>query len=388
MTAIAFEQLLPWAQTQRWFPTDWIDAQWESVETVELGETTQILLAQPNPGSALLQIPIRWEGAQALEASTDPVFWADWLTAAGLDEPLDGVKAMGKEQSNTSVILTLADGRQWVAKLFRVVHPGQNPDAELPIALRAAGYTNTPAVRAHLEVPVGADTYTLAVATDMVPNTGTAWDYFRTAAELNADVQAEITLLGRRLGQLYQALVSLPPGEPTPTVSDLKQRVLDTLNGAATRAEFSDEFTRQLQALIEDLATRAVGGQVSRAHGDLHLGQILRTPGGDWQIIDFEGEPLRPIKERTLPDFALRDLAGMLRSISYAGWDKPEWAEQTRVAFLNGFALSAGNAATEDLALLTLLEIEKALYEVEYEAQFRPDWIDIPLSGIRRFIDS
>lgn len=387
MTA-AFEELLPWMREQRWFPTDWQESTWQAVHALDLGETTQILLAQPEGASSFLQVPIRWEGKQAVEASTDKTFWADWLAAAGVEEKLFEVAGLGKEQSNTSVVLELDGGDSWVAKLFRVVYPGVNPDVELPLALRRAGYTNTPAVRAYFEPEVEGDTFTLGVATDMVENTGTAWDYFRTAGELNADVDAEATLLGRRIGQLYSTLTGLDVEDAGLTAQDLERRVFAALESAGNRAEFDADFKEQLAELIRESAKQAVDAQISRVHGDLHLGQVLRMPGGDWQVIDFEGEPLRSLDERIVPDFALRDLAGMLRSFNYAGWDNPAWAEKTRGAFLTGFAISAGEVAGEDAALLRLLEIEKALYEVEYEAQFRPDWLEIPLASIRQLLDA
>ncbi len=383
-----FQDLLPWAQSQRWFPTDWREAPWPEVEVLPLGRDTAILLARPYSEAALLQLPLRRTPEGFVEASGDMQFWTDWLEAAGADTSLVDAQLMGKEQSNTSVILTVHGGSRWVAKLFRVVHPGVNPDMELPLALRKAGYKNTPAVHAWLsaDVPEGSDglSYTLGVATELVENTGTAWDFFRAAGEENRDVTREARELGVRIGELTAALNTLPANE-RPSIEALADRVQVALDAAAKTAGFGPDLTGRIRWLIQHLAGRAKATGAARVHGDLHLGQILHTPDGDWQVIDFEGEPLRSLSERVLPDFASRDLAGMLRSFSYAGWDNPAWATRTRAAFLEGFA--EANPLT-DPDLLHLLEVEKALYEVQYEAQFRPDWIKIPLASIESLLDS
>jgi predicted trehalose synthase len=142
---------------------------------------------------------------------------------------------------------------------------------------------------------------------------------------------------------------------------------------------------------------------MQRVHGDLHLGQVLQAPGHGWVLLDFEGEPLRPLHERTVPDLALRDVAGMLRSIDYAaGHDtvgRPDddsaaaaaaaaqgWAEATRDAFCAGYGSVSGRDPRLDAALLRALELDKALYEVVYEARNRPSWLPIPLAAVSRLL--
>jgi trehalose synthase-fused probable maltokinase len=158
------------------------------------------------------------------------------------------------------------------------------------------------------------------------------------------------------------------------------------------------------QDVRERLAARAqigVGGRVIRTHGDYHLGQTLSTPRG-WVIIDFEGEPARPLPERRQKRSALRDVASMLRSFAYVssalgilrGVATPEEFEQrARERFLTAYferidssLLPAGEAAISNL--LAIFELEKALYELRYELNNRPDWIPIPVAGIRRLLDS
>ena len=145
-------------------------------------------------------------------------------------------------------------------------------------------------------------------------------------------------------------------------------------------------------------------------HGDYHLGQVLQVPGRGWVLLDFEGEPMRPMGERSAPDLALRDVAGMLRSFDYVegsltlarsqttgldadarGLDAQEdasddraraWAVSARTAFLAGYR--AGSGAPPEGALLDALELDKAVYEAIYEARHRPAWLPIPLAAVAR----
>ena len=123
---------------------------------------------------------------------------------------------------------------------------------------------------------------------------------------------------------------------------------------------------------------------VQRVHGDFHLGQTLRTPGG-WKIIDFEGEPAKTLSERLAPDSVWRDIAGMLRSFDYAGASVPgpdaaRWVADCRTAFLDAYA--GGKLHRGDAAVLRAYEVDKAVYEVVYEVRNRPDWVDIPLGAV------
>jgi trehalose synthase-fused probable maltokinase len=153
---------------------------------------------------------------------------------------------------------------------------------------------------------------------------------------------------------------------------------------------------------LQLLSHIGAGGKVIRTHGDLHLGQTMLTRDRGWAILDFEGEPARSLPERRLKRSPLRDVAGMLRSFSYAaagskilrGVEAPEdWEDRAREAYLEGYRekvepslLPPGAQATEQL--LTVFELEKVVYELRYELNNRPDWVAIPVAGIVRLLES
>ncbi|MGL4256460.1 MAG: maltokinase N-terminal cap-like domain-containing protein, partial [Microbacterium sp.] len=153
---------------------------------------------------------------------------------------------------------------------------------------------------------------------------------------------------------------------------------------------------------IESVYARAADApwpDQQRIHGDYHLGQVIHVPGRGWVLLDFEGEPLRPMIERTRADLALRDVAGMLRSFDYVAGsirlDDPErspqaagdWARAAREGFLEGYAMASGADLDAEGAVLAALELDKAVYEAIYEARNRPTWVTIPLRAITRLVE-
>jgi maltokinase len=183
------------------------------------------------------------------------------------------------------------------------------------------------------------------------------------------------------------------------TAAQLVERVERAVEAVPELAPYADA----LRAAYEQVGSRTEPVQVQRVHGDYHLGQVLRTQSG-WLLLDFEGEPARPLAERTALMSPLRDVAGMLRSYDYAarhllaeradvGAGAPhlayranEWAERNREAFCDGYAEAAGTDPRDEAALLRAFELDKAVYEVVYEARNRPSWLPIPLSSIQRLL--
>jgi len=154
---------------------------------------------------------------------------------------------------------------------------------------------------------------------------------------------------------------------------------------AATEVPAVAERRAEIDAVYRAALTRP-WPRLQRIHGDLHLGQVLAVPDGGWRIVDFEGEPLRPMEERAIPDLPPRDVAGMLRSFDYAaavggGPDAAAWAAACRAAFVEAYAAAPGAVAL-DPELLRALVLDKAVYESIYEARNRPDWLPVPLAGI------
>jgi trehalose synthase-fused probable maltokinase len=159
--------------------------------------------------------------------------------------------------------------------------------------------------------------------------------------------------------------------------------------------------TDDLRLLVRDLAHTGPAGLFIRVHGDYHLGQVLWTTAGDWVVIDFEGEPARPLPERRRRASPLRDVAGMLRSFTYAadaapllsGVAPPDgWEKRCREAFLAGYRTTADlrllpPSEVGGERLLALFELEKLLYELRYEVENRPGWAAVPVAGLVRLLE-
>ncbi len=363
------------------------------------------------------------------------------------------------EQSNNSVIF----GERLMLKVFRRLEEGVNPELEVGRFLtEKTSFSQIAPLAGSLEYRRGkGEPVTIAILQGYVPNQGDAWQYTlttlahyfnspeltgvvppappRSVVEASRLGPGELAikaiggyldsarLLGRRTAELHAALSSDPtdpafaPERLTPldqrsiyqSLSGLSLRATELLRTQmrklppATREEGQKvlDLEPRIAAILKSFLSRRLNVTRIRVHGDYHLGQVLYT-GHDFVIIDFEGEPTRSLYERRLKRLAMRDVAGMLRSFSYAsqaalraqqappermaeleGWAR-FWVDSVSSVFLSSYLTTAGKASwvpqnPDDLELqLTTMLLEKALYELRYELNLRPDWVPIPLRGI------
>ncbi|MBX9394347.1 maltokinase [Streptomyces sp. TRM72054] len=298
-------------------------------------------------------------------------------------------RAVTAEQSNSSVIY----GDTFILKLLRRIVPGVNPDLELPLALAREGCPRVPAPTAWLGAELAGQSYVLGVLQPYVQGATDGWELALRELAKGEDFGADARALGRATAEVHTALAR---ALPTVTLGHTQLRsmvdgMLGRLDLAAQAVPALRPYVPALRSAFEALGDLASEGQTwtaQRVHGDLHLGQCLRSPTGEWSLIDFEGEPARPLAERRMPQPAVRDIAGMLRSFDYAAHSVqhsvPGWAEHCRAAYCSGYAEISGRDPRTDPVLLRALETDKAVYEVVYEARHRPDWLPVPLSAIRR----
>ncbi|KQV18868.1 MULTISPECIES: phosphotransferase [unclassified Kitasatospora] len=384
-----------------------------------------------------------WDGRYLYEATQDPELMSRLLvrTAAGpvgelrlsLTEGLVNPgrlvpHALSVEQSNTSVVY----GDRLMFKLLRSPEPGPHPEVETLRGLTEVGSPRTSRLVGWLSTAGnGGEATVLGVLTEFLPAEGNGWEL---AVEQAADClvgtcravpaiggfTTEARALGEAVAELHTALTSafgrarMEPADVLDQAGGMERR----LKAAVRLVPDLEAYAGRITTLYDDyakVALRGGGDHGQRIHGDLHLGQVLR--GGDgWKIIDFEGEPARPAAERGLPQPALRDVAGMLRSFDYAAQQalaevlcreesgaapaegEPSavrlrqsrrayaWAVRNRRAFAAGYAAAGGMDPHCHPVALRAFEADKAVYEAVYEAQHRPDWLPIPLAAIQRLV--
>ncbi|MQA03746.1 MAG: phosphotransferase [Streptosporangiales bacterium] len=318
--------------------------------------------------------------------------------------------ALPHEQTNTSLIF----GDESILKTFRRLVPGVNPDLEVTLALANAGSAHVAEPLGWIEADVAGTGTTLALLQRFL-RTGT--DGWLLATGSVRDLLAEADLHPDEVGGDFAA-ESERLGAATAAVHADLARSLETMTaGPAEVTELAATMRRRLahaQREVPSLAThadridqvfRALPGQVSsfpaqRVHGDYHLGQVMRTTDG-WVLIDFEGEPEHPLADRVALMSPLKDVAGMLRSFDYAAhhllveqfddeqhaYRAHEWSDRNTDAFCTGYAGEVGADPRDQRALLTAFELDKAVYEVVYEARHRPSWLRIPMSAIEGIVE-
>ncbi|QJD60520.1 maltose alpha-D-glucosyltransferase [Pseudomonas sp. gcc21] len=371
------------------------------------------------------------------------------LSSMEIEEDID-VRYLSAEQSNSSVIL----GGRMVLKLIRHLHAGIHPELEMGAYLTDHGFENcAPMLGQVTRTDPSGESYALMVLQGYLDNQGDAWEWTlvtldrairdQMAGGLSqhenqysalAELEEFSAALGQRLGEMHVALSSPTDNpdfasEPTReedaqgwahSIRQQLQSALDALEGSRAQLEEEDaklvttlqKQRQRLEQKIDKLAAKAVGGLRFRVHGDLHLGQVLVVKG-DAYLIDFEGEPSRPLLERRAKLSPYKDVTGVLRSIDYAvamaclnaqSTDSSDEAEQSReeivrdyrnrstAAFLQAYRQAAAEIAHDwadpdgENAALTLFSLEKAAYEILYETEHRPTWISVPLNGLAELV--
>lgn len=418
--------LATWLPRRRWYPAKDSGGRLELVGTLTFptdpqGRRVRVVLvrvlAPDLDVDAVLQVPLvlgegtgdvlgTLDGVPVRDGAGEPDFVAAWLAVAdgpGAEVDPTSARVLTGEQSNTSVTLAAHPGGEPVAilKVLRTVADGPNPDVDVPRRLAQVGWDGVPAPLGWLtgrwpEAGRTAEGH-LGVLSTFVP---AAQDGFRLAcdyARRGEPFDEPAAALGTTVADLHVALVE---GYGT---------VADDEGGAAVARFVTDRFAWAVEQ-VEELADRRDGvARVvdglrtltgvpprQRVHGDLHLGQVLRS-SGRWYVTDFEGEPLAPLAERTRPDYAVRDVAGLLRSFDYAaavgglrGSAGGEWVASARLAALRAYDEEAGTTlaagAGADAGLLRAFELDKAAYEAVYERRNRPDWLPIPFAGLTRLL--
>jgi maltose alpha-D-glucosyltransferase/alpha-amylase len=384
---------------------------------------------------------------------------------AGSGSPCVTVRKVGTEQSNTSIIISEA----FVLKFYRVLEAGVNPDVEISLFLtEQSRFSGIARVAGTIQYQDNAGREsTLAMLQEFIPSQGDGWaftlaaldDYYRQATlraaagekappadlllseaartappesftEISGLFLQAIRTLGKRTAEFHLALAKdsanrdFKPEKPDQSFTEhlseaLSHEIVQTLALLSGKINDLEPAVRQeadlvlregpeLLGMVQRIATAGENlGTLIRIHGDYHLGQVLRTDTDDFVLLDFEGEPLRPLAERRRKGSPLKDVAGMIRSFHYAAhtpfrqqakpaagkvadrW-RQAWQQWTSAAFLNAYLDTAAGAsflpAGDPDFFLEFFLLEKVFYELRYELNNRPDWVSIPLTGIADII--
>ena len=349
--------------------------------------------------------------AVAYDAAIDSALAIEILSRIAPSLSASSVRALTVEQSNSSIVYD----EKIIVKLFRRIHRGANPDIDAIASLAEQGYGHVPQQYGVLErddssAGEGPATQHLAVAREFLAGASDGWHLALTSLRIifarhedpatsGGDFAPDAGRLGAITAQLHVAMAGAfgtEDAELSTWVAGFRSQ-LDRVRPHVPADDISARYDRVAE--LRDV------GPAMRIHGDLHLGQSLRADSG-WYLIDFEGEPARPLAERVRPSSPLRDVAGMLRSFHYAAevarWEgnhddaesrdeAAAWEKRSRQAFLDGYFSTDGIDALlppepNRIPVLEAFELDKATYEVAYEVAYRPNWVPIPLGAIERLL--
>ena len=310
------------------------------------------------------------------------------------DAELQPVRPIGGEQSNSSVVF----GERCASRPTAASRPARAPSSRCCASWMRTASSTRRGCSAPTATPGAPIAATLGILQEFVPDARDGWQDALASLADPAHFLSRLRRLGEVTARLHALLASddadpafRPEERAEPSEADARALLRGLPEPVRGR---SDELLERLRALHR----AGAGGKAIRQHGDYHLGQVLWARG-DWVVLDFEGEPARPLAERRRKSTPLRDVAGMLRSFAYAAETgrargapgPPGWERDAREAFLDGYEATIDQSllprpGPARAALLAACELEKALYELRYELNNRPDWAHVPLAGILRLL--
>jgi trehalose synthase-fused probable maltokinase len=364
------------------------------------GDDEYDLIADPSTGAELVSLVGRGAAVPTTDGQIGFEPFAELPATAG-----ETSRMLGIEQSNSALVVD----DTFFVKVYRRLEAGENPDLELSRFLVSHGYEHVPRLYGWWSYSGPLLGATLGMVQGYVPGSIDGWSLaLEELVGRPDDFVARIHRLGQVIGELHATLASdaddpaFSPEEPSPeSVALLTATVDEDIEQVFLHLPDDDSVAPiagrgdAVRDLLRGLASVGSVGRRIRHHGDLHLGQVL-WGNGDWLVIDFEGEPARSLPERRGKRSPLRDVAGMLRSFTYAasvaGVPHTDVEERSRAEFLEGYieavhgsGLLPPREATE--RLLRIFELEKAVYELRYELSHRPDWVPVPVAGIMRLLE-
>lgn len=423
-------QLIEFVTSQRWYASKTKDVSHSQI-------VDRVVLRESDPRLELLLVEIRFDTGvhetyqlladETLDALTDPHKVRELVsmmregfklpgtdgivefgTVSGLTSELREARPVGAEQSNTSIVFD----EELILKVFRRLEAGINPELELLRFLTEHEFENIAQLVGWYSYAGRQMDVTLGILQRFVDGV----DGWERALDTMTDGTDEFIASTRRLGEVTGRMHSILGSDShdpgfcpedtaieslgllTATVDEEIESVFLDLPDDVPELEPIRGRGEEVRERLRTLTNIGGAGRVIRHHGDFHLGQTLWADG-DWVILDFEGEPARSLPERRRKRSPLRDVAGMLRSFAYAASASPllrgaeppsDWEERVRTEFLDGYRSTVEQSLVPSGSgmdrLLSVFELEKAVYELRYELNNRPDWVGIPVAGIQRML--